>query len=611
MKIEIPQSNIRRWTGPYLGNYYGSIWKTFNVDLENSPGHITLSRSPVNVADTTDANLTNLGVIDAFQRTNADGTDRWWALTRGGRLMKTDSNNPVSLVQATWDQDTLVNSPFDGKDMTIHENDSDSSAGENQLFVTRDSDVAVLNDLATNVWNNNWWVITKGQVALKAGVPHPIEYFPLRRISLLGDGNLVHVIDKSEVISYARLILPLNLQIEGIFVTPSRSWTLCSGKNGSNGAIVEWDGSSQSYNYIYDVQSSHALSGVNHNGFPIVINNRGLVLEYNGNGFVPMVRDGQKISFPFYEEIGNSFQISTSQLPIAPRGMTVSDDGLIYINVKEPSLASQRQLGGIWCLDPISGRLYSKYSLNMGGDTDYGQQIIDAPGAIKTVNVGSTAINDSYLLAGGRIYTSYAGTTIQAIWALHRSYSSTARRGNFLTQYFPADDIQEFWDTLWLRLSAFKSSADRVIVKARGVIPLLDSNKRPLQKTITWTSSTTFTVTFLSADDSLSVGDEIEVISGKNAGILAHVTIISGAHTALQTITIDETVTGTSGGSLCRFDRWKKIGVINDTSKYSVPLNIGITSSFIQFKIELRGPATDFDIKNLVVNGEAQIKNKK
>ena len=617
---EIPPPETRRWTGPYLGNYYGSLWRTFNVDLENSPGHIALSRSLVNVADTTDANLTNLAVVDAFQRTDADGTDRYWALNRGGRLAKTDSTggNALLLTQATWDEDTLASSPIDAKDFSIHEKDSNADTAstaanaEDRLFVTRDTDIASLNDTASNTWNANWWVTTKAQTGLKAGVPHPIEYFPLRRISIVGDGNFVHTIDKAGAVSYSRLVLPLNLQVEGIFVTAYRSWILCSGKQGRNGAIVEWDGFSQTYNAIHDAQSSHPLSGVNYNEVPIVVNNRGLILEYNGNGFSPMIRDGQKICFPFYEELGNSFIITSSTIPIKPRGMTVTDDGLVYINVQEPSLASHRQLGGIWCLNPISGRLYSKYSLNMGSDTDYGQQVILDPGAIKAVNMGDLVASSSQLLAGGRIYSSYAGTQVRAIWALHRPYSSTVRRGHFITQYVPSDEIQDCWDTLWLKLSAFKSSNDRIIVKARGTKSLTDTDRLPLQKTITWTTGTTFTVTITGANsDAIAVGDEIEVIAGRNAGALAHITVISGAHGALQTITIDETVTGTSGGSLCRFDRWKKLGVINDTSKYTVPLNIGITSSFVQFKVELRGPATDFDIKSLIINKETQTKSKK
>lgn len=93
--------------------------------------------------------------------------------------------------------------------------------------------------------------------------------------------------------------------------------------------------------------------------------------------------------------------------------------------------------------------------------------------------------------------------------------------------------------------------------------------------------------------------------------MLAHITDISGAHLAVQTITIDETVTSTSLTSKARFDRWKKLGVIDDTTKYVVPLKIGISSAFIQLKIELRGPAKDFDIKALTVSSVEQTKGKK
>jgi hypothetical protein len=613
MEIQIPPKTTRRWTGPYNGNYEGDLWRTFNVDLENSPGHITMSRSFKNVADTGDTNLMNMAVIDAFTRTNADGLDRWWALNRAGRLARTDTLNPITLTTATWDEDTLANSPIDARDMTIHENDSNDDSGFNRLFVTRDTDIAVLNDTASNTWNRNWWVTTKSQVGLRQGVPHPIEYFALRRITVIGDGYFVHTIDKNENVIYARLTLPVYLQVEGIFTTPFRVYILCSGKQGKNGAIIEWDGSSETYNRMHDAQSAQPLAGVDYNGIPIIINNRGLVLEFDGNGFSPMMRNGQKICFPFYEELGNTFILSTSYAyaPIKPRGMTVSDDGMIYINVKEPSIASQRQLAGIWCLNPISGRLYSKYSLNMGGDTDYGQQTIVDPGAIKAINPESDPNTSSYLLAGGSVYSNYTSAQPVAIWALHRAYSSTTRRGFFITQYIPADSIQEFWDTIWLRLSAFRSANDRVIIKARGVNPLLDASRRHLEKICTWASGTTFTVTLSSSDDALAIGDEVEVIAGKNGGVLAHITTISGAHAALQTITIDETIVNTSGVSLCRFDRWKKLGVINDTSKYFVPQNIGISSSFIQFKVEIRGPATDFDIKNLVVNTKPQTYNKK
>jgi len=610
---EIDLTPQKRWTGPYQGEYEGTLFRTFNVDLENSPGNITLSRSFSSVADTTISGDTNLGVIDAFIRTNAGNLDRWWALSRSGRLFRTDSDS-ATLPTTNWGQDSLDSTPTDAKDFTVHERDSDSYAGEDQLFVTRDSTIAVLNDTAANNWNGNWWVTTKGHAsdsALRTGVPHPIEYFPLVRTSLVGDANFIHTIDKSDCSTPRRLTLPPYYQVESIFTTAYRAWILCSGKFGRNGAIVEWDGSATTYNRVYDAQSIYPLAGVNYNDIPIVINNRGMVLELDANGLSQMVRNGQKIAFPFYGEFGNAFPVATTQLPIAPRGMTVSEDGLIYVNAKQPGFNSNRQMGGIWCLNPFTGSFYSKHSLSNGGDTDFGHQIIDAPGAIKAVNVtDDISTSNATLIAGGRVDQA-VGSVVNRIWTLSRQYSTTNRRGHFITQFIHTQNIQEMWDAIWVKFSAFKDTDDRIIIKAKGVNALLDVNKRHLQGTITWTAATTFTVTLNSGDDAIAVGDEIEVLSGRNAGTLAHITVISGAHGALQTITIDETVSATSSTSYARFDHWKKLAVIDNTTKYFTPSNVGISSSFIQFKVELRGPSTDFNIQSLIAYLKTQTSSTK
>jgi hypothetical protein len=337
-------------------------------------------------------------------------------------------------------------------------------------------------------------------------------------------------------------------------------------------------------------------------------------LEFDGTGFSAMIRNGQKIAFPFFEELANAFLLNTSMPAVAPRGMTVADDGLIYINVKEPGINSQRSLGGIWCLDPVSGRLYSKYSLGHESDTNFlnfGYQIVSSPGAIKTTNsTGSNFTNNSYLVVGAAVEGA-VGSNVNRIWALSRNAGSTVGRGFFITQFIPTENIKDVWDGIWTKFSTFKSASDKIVIKARGVNALLDSTKKPLQKTITWTSTTTFTVTLGASDDALAVGDEVEIVGGRNAGVLAHITTISGSHAALQTITIDETVTAGSSTSYARFDRWKKCGVIDDNTKYAVPLNIGITSSFIQLKVELRGPATDFNIKSLIAYTKKQVGSQK
>src|SRR3990172_8746820 len=128
---------------------------------------------------------------------------------------------------------------------------------------------------------------------------------------------------------------------------------------------------------------------------------------------------------------------------------------------------------------------------------------------------------------------------------------------------------------------------------------MLNESGSMFDPTITWTAASTFTVTLNASADALQVGDEVEGLTGANAGLLAHITATSGAHGALQTVTIDESVTTTTGDSVGTFQRWKKLGTITSTSVYEQFMNTGIDSSFIQFKVELRGPNRELEIAEL------------
>lgn len=618
--ISIPPKNTRRWTGPYPGSYYGTLWRTFNVDLDRNDGVITLSRRFERIEDTI-SDFTGDNQYAVFLRTNADCTDRYWALRDGAGLAKTDSASPenTTLPSDSWDTDALASTPSPCRDMTIHGNDSRNDSGRNKLFVTLDSgDIAVLNDSGNNAWTASWWQTKQAQPALSPSVLfRPIEYFPFRKITLVGSGNLVHTISRpsdtqNDTVSYARLTLPKDLNTRAIFTTPNRAWILCDHRFGGTGAIVEWDGSLESYNQLHSAYGVSALSGVNYKGVPIVLNNKGTFLEYTGNGFVPMLRNGQQVAFPMVDDIGASLVSGADTamgVSIFPRGMVVGEDGFIYINVAQSGVSSQRFGSGIWVLNPLTGRLYNKYSLGRWGDSvDYGHQELNAIGGLYYVPSGVSTRN---LLAGAVINTTATGGGQTGIWLLEASTSTTATRGYFITQYVPADDVREFWDTLWLRFRRFLSTGNRIVVKARGVRSLYLANRLPLSATVTWTTTTTFTLTLATADDSLAIGDEVEVLDGVNAGYLAHITTITGAHAALQTITIDETVTTGSSTSTARFDRWKKLGTISSTTVYEHALLIGISSSFIQFKCEMRGPASEMELQDLIVNYESDIHVKK
>lgn len=614
----IPPKELQRWSGPYLGNYYGVLWKTANIDLDKNEGKVMLARRMERIEDTSD--FTGNGAFMAFLRSNADCTDRYWALRDTEGLSKTDSAQPENscLPSDSWDTDALDSTPLTPKDMTVGGNDSRNDSGRNKLFVTTDSgDIAVLNDTGNNAWTGSWWITKQSQSALTANVScRPIQYFPFVKKTLVGSGNLIHTINRTtdtqnDTVEYARLVIPKALNARHIICTYNRSWILTDHRYGGIGQVVEWDGSSTTYNNIYDVHAVSAVSGVDYYGSPVILNSNGQFLEFSGANLVPMIRNGQQIALPLPPEASLISGSDTAMtVSVKPRGMVVGEDRNIYINMSQASVASERFLAGVWCLNPLTGRLYNKYSLGVWGDSvDYGHHQISTPGGIYWVPSGITSRN---LLAGGVINTTASAGAQTGIWLLEAESSTTISKGYFITQYIQADNVQETFDSLWLRFKKFTTTGAQFVVKARGVNPLLLSTRKPLSATITWTAATTFTLTLAAGDDALAVGDEVEVLNGSNAGFLAHITTISGNHAALQTITIDETATTASGSSIARFDRWKKIGVISTNTKYEDNVNVkGITSSFVQLKVEVRGSPPEMELSSMILNSEVNVRNKK
>lgn len=600
--------------GPYLGSYYGDLWKTRDIDLDRSEGKIKLSPVMSMIEDSTElTDLTASRGVKVFLRTNADCEERYWGLTRNG-LVKTDSSS-VPAPSLDWDSDGLDSTPTASLlDMAVMGNDSRGDSGRNKLFVTVDSgDIWVLNDTGNNAWTGSWWVTKQSQIRLDSNASfHPIEYFPFTKIGLIGDGNRVHTISKpsdtqNDTVTNGRLVFPSQYEILHILTTPNRAWFLCHNKRGEDGAIVEWDGYSQTYNHIHSSYGAAPLTGVNFQGSPIVLNAKGKFLEYNGQSFFPLIRQGQPVAYPgmespllnFTDSVGSGLAPS-----ISARGMVVGEDGLVYINTgefSEDTYRAERVDGGIWCLNPNTGRFYNKLSLS---DSAERRSTTEDAGGIYWV---SSAVEDRNILASGETYDSTSSLR-SGIWlseSTHDPFSVT--NGYFITQYIPADEVKEFWDTLGLRFRRFKNSNARLVVKVRGTSPLLDAAGRPLTNFAAWTSGTTFTATMNTGGDEVLVGDEVEVLRGANTGTIAHITAISGAFGAVQTFTIDETGTDTGGSSLVRFDRWKKVGTVSETNISEKMMNIGIDSSFIQFKVELRGYAYDVELSDLIVTSKPSI----
>lgn len=651
----IPRSGY--WTGPYLGNYAGDVWKTSGMDFDKSDGEVSLSMQIGSIEDSTEiASLGTAGsIVNAFTRADADGSDRYWGLKYNG-LLKTDADSFYPLPSNDWDSDAIASTPLNCLDFSVIGRDSRNDSGRDQLFVTRDTgDISVLNDTGNNAWTASWWVGTQAQPALSQKVPyHPIEYFPFRKIGLVGDGNLVHTISKpsdtqNDTVSYARLRLPPQYRIRHIFVTSDRAWFLCVNQRGGEGAVVEWDGYSESYLSLYGVQSIAPLSGVSYKDTPIILNSKGYVMEYTGRGFSPMIRNGERVALPIASEPGLEMIIEGGTeegdtnlnlvFPMAPRSAVLGQDDKVYFNVgypgsdsgdvlASPSRVSTRMEGGIWCLDPTSGRFYNKHSL-ITRTNDRSQLWTGTMGGILWAPSIGTTNGDRNILAGGRIPGDTSLGMNGGIWLQRASSTPESQdptNGYIVTPFIHSDDVADFWDTVWLRIRAWNPNNVTVRVKARRTTDFVLANQigDKLVGQITFTSTTTFTVTLNASSNSLMVGDEVHVLAGTNSSLDAHITAISGAHGALQTITIEDftgisgygTIEG-AGVAIAAFDRWilLKHFTENDVftdigSRNSLPVDVGIDSSFIQFKIVLQGTHPDLiGLTDLIINSKTSTVN--
>lgn len=603
----IPQNGY--WDGVASGLYDGNFRKTFSVDLDRVEGGISISPKMIRIEDS--GTLTDLSGdsnrVIAFIRTDADCTDRYWALSPTA-LFRTDSA-AFPDPNDGWDTDATASSPSTGlQDFTVHGNDSRNDSGRNKLVVSLDSDVAILNDTGNNAWTASWWVTKHSQPALDTNQPHPVEYFSNRKITLLGDGNKIHTISRpsdtqNDTVTNSRLILPRNLVVNSIWCTAERAWIGCFNKRQERGAIIEWDGNSQTFNRIHEINGIGVVAGVNYAGIPIALENTGKFLEYTGAGFTPMVRNGRTISLISPEDVGAGLTNGSSINAIGPssvhwRGMVSGEDGLVYVNLAGRFNggygAAWERMTGIWCLNPTTGRLYNKYPLSGANGNDYGQQSSPVFTGQRSGglywNSNDALLFGRNLLAGGVMYTS-ATAAEGGIW-LMEDYANGfgLNQGYLVTQYIHASDIEDTWDTIWLRLRQRFQGSQQVVLKARGVqhMNYHTALEEPIDKTITWTSTTIFTVTMGASEPQIQSGDEVEVLFGNSSGHISHVTAISGAHGALQTITVDDAGPSASGTAVARFERWKKLGVFTDSTKSTQKFNVGIDSSFIQLKILIR-----------------------
>jgi len=589
----------KEWRGMYPGNYAGNVWQTFNIDLERSPGRLTLADKMRRVSSA-------LGVVTKFVRTNATGTDQWFALT-GGDILR-NGNSIVS--SGTWVTDDTTGTFNDPKDAVVHE----FANGEERLLCTRATNIATLNSSGTaNAWDDDWWTAVKTQAALTDNIPHPIAR--LQRLVAVGDKvsdvPVIHTIDKDDVISRSRLTFPANFTVRCIYTSSDRFWIGLQNDRDGRARIIEWDGFAQSYNNEYDLSGAFPLSGFIVNNVPYFITETGIIFRFNGGAFEKEQDFGLRAD-------GISLVHSGTTLPITQYG-TLVDNDIVYINIAAPTIetfnatampsGSRRMRAGIWVFNTRTRNLYHNMGLgehaSEGTDVNYGS-FMGSAGAIAKYNAGDQLVASGSPYVGGATWQASQtnGIYIQSPNA-NQASNAGRNRGYFITPYIPVEDIEALWEALWVKFRRFVNSNNRIVVKWRVTEPLFNASAQDqagnalelMNAPATWATTTTFTC---KVPTGVSVGDEVEILTGDNAGCSFAISALSGTpdNSTSLTVTIAEAApTSSTDTFLCRFDNWKTETAIDSTTigNKKVPFTAPGHGEFIQFKIELRGFGVEID----------------
>jgi len=563
-----------RWTQKNTGDSMGSIWSSFNLDLTLKEGEVKVTR--LVHKQSTSADLANLGLPVGFVRQDiGTGTQNAPIMTVAGARVFQNSNGVVS---SAFAQDARTTNPT-----TCDSERSDIANFNGYAYVTTASN-SVYKTNSTSAWTT-----------FTAGGADPTQHILCQYADRLYMQRVY-----SQVISWNTadtvatsgqytLTIPNDTQniITFMKAASDRIWIGTINSLGGQGNIYSWDGNSGNP-VRYKLSSSGAVSGVVKDDVLYTVDTNGKLLVFNGGTFVEIARFPNFNRAPFY----NYLNVSNDRF-IHPNGMAVVEDK-IKILIKTSEIFANTPTeemcpSGIWEYDKDIG-LHHKYSIsfldeNSASITDYGQSRLAKVGALTYVkNINSGNSSNGTLIAGVQYYTDATNTRFGIFY--DDNNDNYLKTGYLVTTKIPSSAITDVWQRLVLKYNAFSSSSVKIVAKYRTVDGGTKDNPLPNEATITWTSTTTFTTAVISGYEHI-VGDEVEIVQGAGAGMCSHISAISD-NGSTYTVTVDEVHTGASSGTaIARFQKWKKLGSVSDTTSTFKIMGFpsAASSNYLQLKV--------------------------
>jgi len=586
--IKIPPNS--QWQANGKSDTFGSLYSAFNIDLQTNKGATRVS--PRMLINTN--NITDLGTPVAFSTfTDQNGGVQYhWAVAGGYVFRATTTSGYIT----AFAKDSSTGSPnglcsSDISDM--------ASYGKLWLVVSATDDIFRY-DASSGAWND-------GTSQLGTGV-HMLTTYGQR---FYVTGNLTSIfsftpanyadiaVSGSNTLNLANNAYPIT-SISTIKTVSDGIWVFTINQSESGCWAFKWDGATANDpNFAYIIpDSSGVLSSVIKNDAPWILDNNGRLMYFNGGSFVEAPNG--RLPVRNAKLLKNSLS-SVNDRWIHPNGMTIVD-GRIRILINNENNDNSKTIeenisSGIWEYDETIGWVHihslSYHASTAGSVTDYGQNRIVRAGALYSAKSPSTsASTNGTMLAGAQFYTN-ATATANGIFT-NDSNNTLQKYGYLVTSKIFSSNIQDTWQSVYLRFKKLFSSANAIAVKYRlNDVP-------PMEATITWTSTSTFTTT--TDISAYAVGDEVEIVQGTGGGKCAHITAILNA--ATSEVTLDDTFTGATGTAKARFQKWIKAGQTfsNQTSnfeKFSMQPQKN-TSTWIQYKVCMQFTGDD-ELNDLTV----------
>lgn len=572
---------LNKWIQNNYSKVLGTLTETFNIDFEANRGRVRTMRAK-RIA-TGDGGASAFGAVAAL--VYFSNALRVFAGSPGADNLWDGGNSPF---------DALTN---DSTSTTATFDDGDAVTFNTEIYATEGGSLNRYNGTNENVVSTG---LTDNKLHLMATFnPDSAE-----RLYITEDDDKVYSVSQANALATSGsytidLSLGTDFRTTVLMAGKDRIWigVSCAGNNasGARAMMYEWDGvTANTYSQKYYIDAARIMAGVMKDDTPHIVDSLGRILVFNGGGFVPLKDlNGVAAGFPLKGKTFYNTSTNFHQNAIHPRGMAVDGDEILICatNLQDGSSGATVFFNdfpsGVYAWNERNG-LYHKLAPSyqaVADDgvtnlTDYGQFRAVFGGPIKVVETQDPVAADGGRIVFAMSYFLGAGDNISTdirygLWT-DDTHDDTQKAGYLVTAQFPGAFYKDNWNELYAALTELTTTGDLVEIKYRM------KDETPTYVTAEWTGTDRFnTDTELSSYDD---GDEVQIIQGTGAGACAHAkTITSGAGSE---VVLERNITGVTGSSKVRIEKWKKVAKIEDLSPDQ--MTIGEKGDFIQFKVYLQ-----------------------